>query len=259
MKNKVVFVIVAYHPNRNLLRKLQFGLGSNIFITVDNGLASNCCITGAKIVSNESNLGYGGGANVGIKWALSQEAQWIVVTNQDVVVNNKSIESFVNKLKKSPPGVVGPFMGSLDPKRWTTLLNSMSNSTKYISGSFIAIHRDVIRDVGNFFEPYFMYYEDVDLCVRALNKGFDIVNIPVSGITHCESLSLGSGSLIHEYYLARNHLLFIQRCAPLSAMVYEIVRLPKTLIEYMKQHNLGGYLGIRDFILHKFGKYKGKS
>lgn len=236
-----IFVIVAYRQNKRVFEGLLRGLSGREVLVVDN---------------TKNNRGYGGGANVGIKQALRQAAEWVVVLNQDLKVSKRAIEEFVEKLKKAPAGIAGPFVGGLDPRRWTTKLPS--KRMDYITGSCIAIHRDVFEKAGFFYEPYFLYYEEVDLCMRAKRAGFALTHIPVAGITHEESVSLGRGSLRHQYYLARNHLLFVEHCAPILVKLYEYVRLPKTLWEHERKHEAGAVLGIHDYFLRRFGAYNTK-
>lgn len=257
MNKKVAFVVVAYHPNKTSFRELLLHLSPNRVIVVDNGGTTDSGITNVETVHSPTNLGYGAGANLGIKKALEEGAVWVVVANQDIAVSQKSVRAFIEALDELPAGIAGPVLGGLDPRRWTTILGGKKQKQIYISGSFMAIHKNVLRDIGEFYEPYFLYYEEVDLCIRAERVGFPLTQVKVSGITHEESVSLGSGSEAHEYYLSRNHLLFLERCAPWSVRLYEYLRLPKTFIEYQKKGNAGAVQGIRDYFLRRFGIFKG--
>lgn len=206
MKNaEVWFVIVTYKPDSVVLGRLLKALQGWSVEVVDN---------------TQKNLGFGAAANLGVKKAFAGGAQWVVVCNQDIQITRKGITHFCAIAKKCDPGIVGPEAGSLDPKRWTTILPARG-PVAYISGSMMAIHKNVWQKVGGFYTPYFMYYEDVDLCVRAKALGFPLRKVDIEGFRHA--------SQGNEYYLARNHLLFVLRNAPLSVKLYELVRLPKTL------------------------------
>lgn len=252
-KSRIEFIIVSFYPEKRAFRELLLQLRPFNVTVVDNGGVEEVEISKVEVLQNDANLGYGGGANVGIRAAMEKGAEWVVILNQDVVLREKSIHTFIEKLAVSPAGVAGPFAGTLDPARWTTILGKKKSGKMYISGSVMAIHRDLIEKVGNFYEPYFLYYEEVDLCMRAVQNGFALTHLPVSGISHKESVSLGVGSLAHEYYLARNHMLFVQRCAPWLVKLHELARLPKTYMEHKKNGNLGALRGMRDFLLRKFG------
>lgn len=210
MKQSVWFVIVTYEPEKETLRRLIEAVEE----------------WQAEIVNNtDRNLGYGGGANVGMKKAFDAGADWAVVLNQDVRLTKAGITKFAKALEQCKPGIVGPEAGELDSKRWTTILPT-SKKIDYISGALMAIHRKVWEATGGFYEPYYMYYEDVDLCVRAKKAGFGLRQVDIERFGH-ES----RGIRCKEYYLARNHLLFVYRNAPVSVKLHETLRLPKTLWE----------------------------
>lgn len=257
MNIEVSFIIISFHPEKRAFRELLLQLRSFNVTVVDNGGVGDVGIAKVGVIRNASNLGYGGGANVGIRRAMEHGAQWMVILNQDVVLHEKSVHSFVEKLENTHPGIAGSFAGTLDPARWTTILGKKKSGTMYISGSMMAIHRDVVERVGYFYTPYFLYYEEVDFCMRAAQKGFRLMQLPVSGISHKESVSLGAGSFAHEYYLARNHMLFVERCAPWRVKFRELVRLPKTYMEHSRRANRGAILGMRDYFLRKYGPLEG--
>ena len=234
---RVGVVIVSFHPDKESIRSFIRVFSDRLLYVIDN---------------TRYNLGYGGGANKGIRRALHQGAEWMVIMNQDLNVTKSGIETFKKVLRKSPPGIVGPFAGGLDKMRWTTLLPS--KQVDYISGACMAIHRKVIEKVGLFYEPYFMYYEDADYCVRAKKAGFRLIHVPIESIKHDDKPSLGKGTFLHEYYLARNHLLFIERMAPLHVKSYEYLRLSKTLIEHAVRKNTGAFSGTIDYFMRRFGE-----
>lgn len=273
---KVLFSIIAFYPNPLQFNKLLAVLKPYKVLIIDN---------------TKNNLGYTGAANKAIKHSLKNNFDWLVILNQDIEVNKKAVSQFVKTLDKTKPGIAGPFVGTLDSKRWTTILkenskfealnskqilNSKLQNKKsfnnlnfdywnlfrisdlefriypYISGSFLAIHKDVIAKVGGFYQPYFMYYEDADYCVRAQKAGFSITSVEIPGIFHQDA----APSLLHEYYLARNHLLFVKRNAPLTVKLHEILRFPKTIYQHLKNKNQGALKGIIDYYLGRLGQYK---
>lgn len=265
-KNNILFSIITYHPNPHQLKNLLIVLKPYQVLIVDN---------------TKNNLGYAQGANKAIKEALKQKADWVIILNQDLTVSPAFLQKFVSLLNTSKPAIIGPFVGALDKKRWTTILPENSkfqaqNSKRiknfgfnnyfefwiwnfglnhYISGSFIAIHKKVIEEVGNFYQPYFMYYEDADYCVRSQKAGFSVISVKIPGITHHDTSSLGQNSFLHEYYLARNHLLFVKRNAPLLVKIHEFFRFPKTIYEHLKNKNQGALTGIKDYLIGKYGKF----
>lgn len=261
MNSTIQFIIVTYHPNKKVIEAITHALAGQQVNVIDN---------------SKENLGYGAAANKGMKTAFDAGAQWAVIMNQDGQFTRKGISHFCAMAQQCDPGIVGPWVGTLDSKRWTTILNendtrlhkatpcpSISLSVnrqgsglreqQYISGSLMAIHKKVWEATGGFYEPYFMYYEDVDYCIRAKKAGFPLMHTSIDGIKHDDNPSFGKGSFLHEYYLARNHLLFVERQAALSVKLYEYLRLPKTFAQAMD--NKGKSSGLTDYFFRKFGPY----
>lgn len=252
--NGVWFIIVAYKADKNALKRLLSAVKDFPVVVVSNdNTAYRRVIPGDyKEINNSENMGYGGGANVGMRHALSRNAEWVVVLNQDLALSSKSAKALVTKLTSLPSGIAGPFTGGLDRRRWTAMMPS--RRTAYISGSCIAIHRNVIETVGYFYEPYFLYYEEVDYCVRARYLGFPIKQLRLRDIAHKETKTLGKGSFLHVYYLARNHLLFVARQAPIVVKIYELLRLPKTVYEHVIRKEYGALVGLHDYVFRHFGE-----
>lgn len=234
--NSIFFVIVTYRPDKKTLAQLKAVLPKGETKVIDN---------------TNHNLGYGGGANVGMREAFESGAQWVIVMNQDLRLKKTAVKELTDILKKSGPAIVGPFAGKFDPRRWTTSVPA--TKMDYISGSCIAIHRDVVEKIGYFYEPYFLYYEEADLCIRAKRAGFALRWLPIKGIEHEETMSLGRGSFAHQYYLARNHLLFVERQAPPLVKLYEFLRLPKTKLEHIARRQWGALRGLLDYFIRRFG------
>ncbi|MEK7129768.1 MAG: glycosyltransferase family 2 protein [Patescibacteria group bacterium] len=222
------FVVVTFHPEKKALGALRKVLDGWPTVVINN---------------SSKNIGFGGGANVGMRYAMERGADWVVILNQDIAMTKEAVKELCERLKGLPAGIAGPFAGTLDPKRWTTIMPAngsrvkpgMTKNVEYISGACMAIHRKVIERVGYFYEPYFMYYEDADLSVRARRHGFPLVHLSVKGITHIEHPVWEKGSRRHEWFLSRNHLLFVLRLAPWQVKLHEIVRLPKTIAEYLQK------------------------
>lgn len=252
MNSTVIPIFVTYRLEVKQFIKLNELWNKVIFVDNSETKLSDIRLRQLNIIWNKMNLGYGGGANVGIEQALKLGADWVIIMNQDLTITRKGLERLIDKLTKCEAAIVGPFTGKLDSKRWSTMLPA--KQVDYISGACMAIHREVIEKVGNFYEPYFMYYEDVDYCVEAKKFGFPLIKLTTSDIKHDDSSSLGKGSFLHEYYLSRNHLLFVERQAPPSIKFREWLRLLKTLVEYLIYNNKGGSVGLSDYLLHRFGQ-----
>ncbi len=120
MKTKIIFSVITYRPNQTQLNKLLAVLKPYKVLVTDN---------------TKNNLGYAGGAKKAFDNALDQKVDWIVILNQDLTVTSNFLQKFVSILKTSGPAIIGPYAGSLDKKRWTTIFQSpvILNEVKNLS------------------------------------------------------------------------------------------------------------------------------
>ena len=79
----VWFVIVTYKPDVAVLTTLRKNLEGKPVIEIDN---------------TQHNVGYGGGANAGIRKALARGAEWVVILNQDIEISTKALDDLRDTL-----------------------------------------------------------------------------------------------------------------------------------------------------------------
>ncbi|HEY0088431.1 MAG TPA: hypothetical protein VGB37_06285, partial [Candidatus Lokiarchaeia archaeon] len=71
------------------------------------------------------------------------------------------------------------------------------------------IKREVIDKIGLLDIDYFMYYEDVDYCIRAKEQGYKILYVPVSIIWH--KVRQTASKRFVDYYRMKNHFLLLKK------------------------------------------------
>jgi len=182
------------------------------------------------------NLGYAGGNNVGIRYALAQGADYVCILNNDVTVEPDFLGHLLSAIQHQPAvGIVTPLIAEkMDAGRVWALGSAVDRRTAIVSrqhagepvsswrqrGSFdvdiasgaaMVAKRDVFERVGLLDESYFLYYEEVDWCLTARKAGYRILCVPSSVVWHQVSAALGTTSPIIDYYMLRNHLRFIGR------------------------------------------------
>lgn len=81
------------------------------------------------------------------------------------------------------------------------------------------IRRSVFERVGLFDERYYLYYEDIDLNLRAKKANFDLHFVPGAILWHKNAGSSRSGSNLQDYYLTRNRFLFGMTYAPIRSKI----------------------------------------
>ena len=176
------------------------------------------------INNNLKNRGFSAGCNLGIKQALGHGADAVLLLNQDAVVE----KDFLGPLLANSSDIVGPVIKFKRCGKWvydfggkinwwlgrTTHLERpsvqefKSSKIDYVSGCAMLIRRPVLEKIGLLDEAYFLYYEDVDYCLRARKAGFKISVELKSVIFH--ELSERK-PLAQRWELAKSNLIFINR------------------------------------------------
>jgi hypothetical protein len=195
-----------------------------------------------ELLKSYENLGFTGGNNLGIKHAINQGADYVMLLNNDTIVENNFISPLLNHLEQNPKvGAVQPKIFLLnDPKTiWNAggQLNSSIMTTSsighnetdhgqyespqtldWITGCCILLRSEVINNVGMLNEQFFAYYEDVDWSLRIRDYGWQLMIEPESIIYHKAGASgkseiksrQGTLSPIIHFFNIRNHLYLIR-------------------------------------------------
>lgn len=198
------------------------------------------------IIKNKINNGFSGGQNQGIKFALSKGADFVVVLNADVILDKdvlvellktfessdlcglvspkiyfaKGHEFHKDRYKKEEQGkVIWYAGGEMD---WNNVIGKHRgvdevdkgqfdklSGTDFVSGCCMIVKKEVFEKIGYFDERYFLYYEDNDFSQRAKINGFKLYYEPKAFLWHLNAGSTGgSGSILQDYFITRNRLLF---------------------------------------------------
>lgn len=182
------------------------------------------------------NLGYAAGNNIGLNYAIKQdncEAVWIL--NNDTEVDENALSEIIKYRHIKGDGIYGSKLvyfhdkktiqglGGLVNKYLCTTSHYMegenidikidnekiSDNIDYIIGASFFITNKVLRDVGEFSEDYFLYFEEIDYCIRAKNKGYNIFPVSGSVVYHKEGASTKKDSkgILSDYLSIKNRLL----------------------------------------------------
>ncbi len=214
-------------------------------IVVDNGSVDG---SGKKLkeifpsysfILNKENLGYTGGNNLGIKRAIDEGADYVLMLNNDTkVINPNFLYKIVGQMSEElSVGIIGPKV--FDSDRIVqetilfapTLLNLIRESlffkihrkikknynvaqcVEVVSGVCWLIRREVIKTIGLLDEDYFMYVEEQDYCYRAEKAGWKIMYYPVESVIHYKEPEDGNKPRTYRQYIytRRNTVLFIRK------------------------------------------------
>ncbi|MFB6182445.1 MAG: glycosyltransferase family 2 protein [Candidatus Nanohaloarchaea archaeon] len=213
------------------------------------------------LIKNNSNDGFPGGCNIGINYALQNESDYILLLNNDVVVDKSFLNRLVDALETNPSaGIAGSKIYYYDdPKRIQSIGGDMiwwmfwpldygmgeidsgkhSNIEErdFVWATSQLIDTSVFNEVGLLDEEFFFGIEEYDLCDRAKRAGYSILFIPNSKIWHKGS---ASAKKLDKYPDTR------------SMIQSETGFLDYKLVRHAVRKHYGGYKWIVPFILRYF-------
>lgn len=236
-------IIVNYKSKAKLINCLNSikqsdlsGISCEIIVVENNSGDDLSDLSGLKLVLSSTNLGMGGGNNLGIK---NSSGEFILISNPDIIYEPNTIKELFAYFKSHPElSLIGPKL--LNPDK----------SLQYSCARFPRIYIPVLRRtfVGRFFsssldyylmkdnkheepitvdwllgacfmvrrpeenlfdERYFMYFEDVDLCRRFKDAGGEVLYYPLVYVIHDHvraSAKMAWYQAIFRDPLAREHL-----------------------------------------------------
>ena len=195
--------------------------------------------TGAHVhlIVNDQNAGFSGGNNIGIRYAMDHGADYVLIINNDTIVDDKYlVAKLVGAVRNDPRiGLASPsiFYYPATEQVWyagTTLnlwlgwkhlrrvpVSTTPIDTGYASGCCMLVPLDFIRQVGMLPEPYFLGVEDIEWSLRAKKSGWRVVYVPGATLLHKDSMSSraetggGTYSPTRIYFEHRNTIWLIRQ------------------------------------------------
>jgi GT2 family glycosyltransferase len=203
------------------LRSLEAAdLGGASVMVVDNGSppetveALRRAFPRLRILCLPENRGFAGGNNAGIRLALDERAEGILLLNNDTVVAADFLPPLLDAIGSSPQaGAASSAVFRMDRPEmldvaWCEVDFAQRHAVKIVGvnalpgegfdrrrsvpvvmGCSVLIKADAFRRVGLFDEAYFAYHEDVDWCLRARRAGYELFFEPFSRVYHRGSRS----------------------------------------------------------------------
>jgi len=210
---------------------------------------------GIIILTCDQNTGFTGGNNKGMQYALAHGYAYTLLLNNDVAVESDFLEPLVHALDANENlGAVQPLIyfhhdrtliwnAGSSYNKWLGVTKTIGYNKKdaqhtyrnqnqvdtkatqpiqnidWITGCAFMVKTDVLKKVGLLYEPFFIYYEDVDLSFRIQQQGYDLGYTPASVIYHIAGMSHKSSKKTAEGYVspkvhylnARNHIWLLKK------------------------------------------------
>lgn len=251
-------IIVHYNTDEETvaciksLKRTKFISGNFSVVVVDNGspkvfdLPQDLQSENITILRSESNLGFTGGNNMGIHYAVERyNSEAIILLNSDTIVapdcfqklyehslnfpmagmicpkiyfaRNHEFhhESYTNEMRGSVLWYAG---GSIDWQHLVAFHRGVDEvdrghfatqlKSDFATGCCVYIKREVLEKIGLLDKRFFLYLEDVDLSMSAKRFGYEMHFVNDAVVWHVNAgSSKGPGSILHTYYQTRNRLL----------------------------------------------------
>ena len=263
---KVSFVLINLNQEehtRECIKSLQRLSYQNVeIVLVDNASLDD---SGVRLhqqfplivyIQNEKNLGFAEGNNVGIRSALQRNADYIVLLNNDTIVERDFIQPLVDVA--SSDNTVGVQCckiylfsdlnklwyagGVLDVHKahaWHRGLFEVDDGkydkieeTGFASGCMMFMPRSVVERVGLLDSSFYIYFEDSDWCMRAQKMGYKILYNPNAKLWHKTHVTTGHDSPFYLYFTLRNKILFLHKHSRPSKW---LIHLPYFIYFYLRQ------------------------
>ncbi len=110
------------------------------------------------------------------------------------------------------------------------------------SGAAVVLRADHLRQVGGFDERLFLYYEDVELSLRARRAGWHHAAVPQAVARHVHSATVVTGSALHQHYSERNRLVVLATHAPRRVVLGSVVRFLLVTASYARRDTVAPLL-----------------
>ncbi|MCL5996869.1 MAG: glycosyltransferase family 2 protein [Chloroflexi bacterium] len=187
-----------------------------------------------KLLTTGKNLGYAGGNNAGIRYALDHGCDYVWLVNDDIVAAPDSLAALMTVARSEPEaGFLGPKvylreepdhflsagvmlgpdvqpqhrgLGERDHGQFESVVD-----VDYVTGCAMLVSQRAIEAVGMFDEEFFAYHEDTEWCFRGRRAGFKVLFVPGAKAWHPDTRRRDVDSPLVTYYITRNSLLFARK------------------------------------------------
>jgi GT2 family glycosyltransferase len=226
---------------------------------------------GITIITNEENYGFAEGNNIGIRVALKMNPDYILLLNNDIVVDPSFLTELVVTCENNPDiGAAQPKLLKRSDPRYIDSVGQKLYSDGAIrdiwfgkkdDGRFDTVHeifgacaaaeiikKHVLDDVGLFDPDFFLIFEDVDLSWRIRLAGYKVILVPTSLAYHNRGVS-GNLSATTRYYQSRNKLYVILKYFPLRYIVMFLPSYMYMLLQFIRLDHALNKKSIRSFVM----------
>lgn len=238
---KLSLIIIAYNTKDLVIKQINHlkTIKSNIdyeIIVVDNGSNDNIQeitsqFNDVKFIMSKNNLGYFGGANLGVKNSIGE---YLFILNSDILASDYCFDELINFIEKNENiGIIAPKLMYPDERgvqsscfRFHNILTPLVRRTAlgetkfgifenkkmlmddfnhedtiecdWVLGAAFIIKRSFLDKIGGFDERYFLYYEDMDICKTTWANNKKVVYLHTTYMIHNHARSSAKNKTFFE-------------------------------------------------------------
>lgn len=236
--------------------------------------------TDLEVIQTGKNLGYTGGINFGFRIAIERKSDYILVLNNDTIVEPEFLKELVSGIsnEENAAAIGGTILCEHDRKKiwyapgklvpWRGLAvhtnkdknynfsHSKVEETTFITGCMILFRTVFLTDVGLEDERFFMYLDDIELSARILRK-YRLLYAPKAIIYH--KVLEEKESPFKLYYSVRNRFLLINLAftgiEKIVAKTYFFIIIHCKILIWLftnKQFSVVARIGLKDYKRNNF-------
>ena len=299
---KIYIIILNWNGKKDTLECLesvqQINYPNYQVVVADNGSVDGSVsaiqekFSDVHIIENQENLGFAGGNNVGIEYAVAEGADYVFLLNNDTTVDTQLLWAFIEATEKyQEAGIFGAkiYMYKSPEKIWyagakwlpeqakfihlgqgefdSKIKWQQIKETEYICGCAFFIKTEVIKEIGVLDSRYFLTWEETDWCYRARKAGYQCMVVPNAKVWHKISASFSGGQQAPhaQYFWWRNRLLWIENNLSFSVSLKSYWVILKQIRRQVRcyfnpntteQERLtikAAWQGVVDYLLRRFG------
>ena len=178
----------------------------------------------AHLIANAENEGFAAGANAGIERVIADGGDYALLMNNDTEIDRDAVARLVEAARANPRAAfVGPLIYYHDRpdtiwsaggrvRYWSGDIRHVGirvrdagqfegvREVDYVTACAVLVATPPLRDIGLMDTGYFMYNEDTDWCVRAIERGYAVLVAPRAKVWHKVSMSSGGGLTAFKIY-----------------------------------------------------------
>jgi hypothetical protein len=220
------------------------------------------------VLESGKNLGFAGGNNIGIRYALAHGADYVWLLNNDTKPAPDALAGLVARARMDSrvgavasicyyahePSTVEAWAGAR-VNLWigygrNSMVPRSDDWFHSLNGTSMLIARVALEDVGLLDEGFFLYWEDTEFCLRLRKQGWRIAAAPDSQVLHKVNASTRGNRLILDRYQTTSGLRLLQLHSPmprLASCLFLGMRFTHRLFRFQLARCASVWSGVQDY------------